>query len=78
MRKNCFYMLTFQTTHNAIRTEKALKPHLHVIVMPVLRQGLAQIAGVGLGSGLYDPLSCGGDGRSGDLAVRCKNRDALH
>ena len=26
MRKNCFYMLTFQTTHDAIRTEKALKP----------------------------------------------------
>lgn len=37
MRKNCFYMLTFQTTHDAIRTEKALKPYLRVIVMPVLR-----------------------------------------
>ena len=38
MRKSCYYMLTFPTTHDAMAAEKALSPQLPLAVMPTLRQ----------------------------------------
>lgn len=38
MRANHYYMLTFQTTHDAMGAERALGAFIPVAVMPVLRQ----------------------------------------
>ncbi len=37
MRKDSYYMLAFDSTHQAIRAQRLLKPLLPICVMPTLR-----------------------------------------
>ena len=47
MQRQSFYMLSFNSTHDAIHAEKALQPHLPVQVIPTLRQ-VSQSCGISL------------------------------
>lgn len=47
MQVQAFYMLSFNSTHDAIQAEKALKQHLPVQVIPTLRQ-VSQSCGISL------------------------------